>query len=157
IGIWRLRPLVRMVGRCAAPPATASPSASAKASASRTHRADASVRRMRGSYNDFVLRTYVHLPASVLVARLPDARAGDDYPRARADKDRPRSRSLIHGHGANQYPGMLLLSPDGATWSLSSPIDIASRARVIPLPHRRACALLAREGVTVNGLAALPI
>jgi len=52
---------------------------------------------------------------------------------------------------------MLLLSPDGATWSLSSPIDIASRARVIPLPHRRACALLAREGVTVNGLAALPI
>ena len=53
IGIWRLRPFVRMVNRCAAP-LTASPSASATASANRVHRADALVRLMRGSYNDFV-------------------------------------------------------------------------------------------------------
>src|SRR5262249_55978946 len=56
IGVWRLRPFVRMVGRCAAPPTTASPSASAKASANRIHRADARI-RMRGSYNDFVYKS----------------------------------------------------------------------------------------------------
>src|SRR5262245_35734265 len=57
IGIWRFRPLVRMVDRCAAdrcaaPPMTASPSVSAQASANRIHRADANVRRIRESYND---------------------------------------------------------------------------------------------------------
>src|SRR4051812_26857915 len=51
IGIWRFRPFVRMCC-CAAPLATASPSASAKASANRVHRADPGARRMGGSYND---------------------------------------------------------------------------------------------------------
>jgi hypothetical protein len=46
IGIWRFRPLVRMVDRWAAALVTASPSASAKASANRIHRADARVRHM---------------------------------------------------------------------------------------------------------------
>src|SRR5262245_59445181 len=41
-----------MVDRCAAPLMTASPSASAKGSAKRIHRAGARVRRMRASYND---------------------------------------------------------------------------------------------------------
>src|SRR4029079_19217675 len=51
IGIWRFRPFVRMVICCAAALMTASPSASANASANRIHRADARVRCMWGSYN----------------------------------------------------------------------------------------------------------
>src|SRR5436190_19249111 len=48
IGIWRFRPLVRMVS-CAATLKAASPVASAKASANRVHRADAG--RMGRWYN----------------------------------------------------------------------------------------------------------
>jgi len=42
-----------MVDRCAAALMTASPSDSVNASANRIHRADARVRRMWASYNDF--------------------------------------------------------------------------------------------------------
>src|SRR6185436_209547 len=56
IGLWRFRPLVRMVDRCAAPLMTPSPSASASTVANRIPGADARVRHICASYNDFVSR-----------------------------------------------------------------------------------------------------
>src|SRR3954462_1374916 len=50
IGIWRFRPLVRMVSLWAAPPRAASPSISARARANRVDRADARVGRMGAWY-----------------------------------------------------------------------------------------------------------
>src|SRR5262249_34808285 len=79
IGIWRLRPFVRMVGRCAAPPTTASPSARAKATANRIHPANARVGRMRGSYNDFAYRSRTaRTAAGVKTPRALSPRATDD-------------------------------------------------------------------------------
>jgi RING finger family protein len=37
------------------------------------------------------------------------------------------------------------------------PTDLEGVAMLIPLPHRRRCALVAREGVTVNGIPAFPL
>src|SRR5262245_27137272 len=46
IGIWRLRPSVRIMGRCAAALMTASPSANTEASPNRIHPAEARIRCM---------------------------------------------------------------------------------------------------------------
>ena len=57
---------------------------------------------------------------------------------------------------------MLLLRSDGESDHVEAmpvktdmPTDLESVAMLIPLPHRRRCALVAREGVTVNGIPAL--
>src|SRR5262245_24957508 len=71
IGTWRFRPLIMMDDRCPALLMTASPSATAKASANRIHGADARVRRMCASYNRMLTvgGRFTSQPPALLVFR----------------------------------------------------------------------------------------
>jgi hypothetical protein len=56
--------------------------------------------------------------------------------------------------------GVLLLYCEGASVHIepiSAAIDLTPAARIVPLRRRPGCALLARDGVTLNGRPALPI
>src|SRR4051794_35942958 len=66
MGVWRLRPLVRMGSLCAAPVRAASPIVSARASASLIHRDDSRAGRIRGWYTRRGpdARTLIRLPVA---------------------------------------------------------------------------------------------